>query len=148
MKRFSLLLLILVTGVVAYASLPLTTVAVLTLTLVDQTNRKITNDAEAIYLDGNQVPIVSIKFQSPSSWDNNLHWWSHSHHPTSTLRPESAKQAVWVEITAKDCETVRLPVSLARIYEPPSIMPHGGGTAYFIYSFEKTVVLQCSLPKS
>jgi hypothetical protein len=142
MNKFLAALLVLIAGAVAFFSLPLTSVAVLTVTLTDQNGGKITADATATYLDGGGNAIVTIAFGLPS-WDNNLHWWSHSRHPASRLRPEDAKRAASVRIEAKGCETVTIPVSLERSYEPPSPMPHGGGAAYFIYRFERAVVVRC-----
>ena len=142
MNKFLAALLVLIAGAVAFFSLPLTSVAVLTVTLTDQNGGKITADATATYLDGGGNAIVTIAFGLPS-WDNNLHWWSHSRHPASRLRPEDAKRAASVSIEAKGCETVTIPVSLERSYEPPSPMPHGGGAAYFIYRFERAVVVRC-----
>lgn len=142
MNKFLAALLVLIAGAVAFFSLPLTSVAVLTVTLTDQNGGKITADATATYLDGGGNAIVTIAFGLPS-WDNNLHWWAHSRHPASRLRPEDAKRAASVRIEAKGCETVTIPVSLERSYEPPSPMPHGGGAAYFIYRFERAVVLRC-----
>jgi hypothetical protein len=143
MRKFWLVLFLLPLGSMAYCSLPLTSVAVLTITLSDQTGGTIEADAAATYLDADGAAIVSITSEMPSSWDNNLHWWSHSKHATSTLRPADAKRAVAVEITAKGCETARIPVALERHYEALSFAPHGGGAAYFIYEFERDVVLQC-----
>ena len=142
MKKLLAALLVLIAALIVYFSLPLTSVAVLTTTLSDQTGRKITADATATYLDGPGNPIVSITFGLPS-WDNNLHWWAHSRHPASTMRPDDAKRAASVRIEAKGCEATSIPVVLERSYEPPSPMPHGGGAAYFIYRFERAVVLRC-----
>jgi hypothetical protein len=143
MRKFWLVLFLVPLGSTAYCSLPLTSVAVLTVTLTDQTGRKIDADATATFFDADGEAIVTITSEMPSSWDNNLHWWSHSKHRTSTLRPEDAKRAVEVEVTAKGCEEVKVPVALERQYEPLSFAPHGGGAAYFIYRFDRDVVLQC-----
>ena len=143
MRKFLLILFLGPVSATAYCSLPVTSVAVLTLTLSDQTGRKIVADAAATYRDADGAPIVSITFETPSSWDNNLHWWSHSQHATSTLRPDDAKRAASVEISAKGCETATILVALERHYEALSFAPHGGGAAYFIYRFDRDVVLQC-----
>jgi hypothetical protein len=143
MRKFWLILFLLPLASMAYCSLPLTSVAVLTLTLSDQTGAKIEADAAATYRDADGAPIVTITSEMPSSWDNNLHWWSHSQHTTSTLRPDDARRAVTVEVTAKGCEAGTVPVELVRHYEALSFAPHGGGSAYFIYRFEREVVLQC-----
>lgn len=142
MKKLLAAVLVLIAASIAYFSLPLTSVAVLTVTLTDQNGGKIAADATATYLDGGGKAIVTIAFGLPS-WDNNLHWWSHSRHPASTSRPGDAKRAAAVRIEAKGCETTSIPVVLERSYEPPSPMPHGGGAAYFIYRFDRGVVLQC-----
>jgi hypothetical protein len=143
MRKFLLILFLLSLGSMAYCSLPLTSVAVLTVALSDQAGRKIEADAAATYFDADGAPILRITFETPSSWDNNLHWWSHSEHRTSTLRPADAKRAATAEVTAKGCAAARIPVALERHYEPLSFAPHGGGAAYFIYSFDREVVLQC-----
>ena len=143
MRKFLLILFLLPLASMAYCSLPLSSVAVLTSVLSDQTGAKIEADAAATYLDADGAPIVTITFEMPSSWDNNLHWWSHSQHSTSTLRPDDAKRAATVEVSAKGCETVTVPVALQRKYEALSFAPHGGGAAYFVYRFDRDVVLQC-----
>ena len=143
MRKFLLALFLLPLGSMAYCSLPLNSVAVLTLTLSDQTGAKIEADATATYRDADGAPIVTITSEMPASWDNNLHWWSHTQHSTSTLRPDDARRAATVEVAAKGCEAVTVPVELVRHYEALSLSPHGGGAAYFIYRFERDVVLQC-----
>jgi hypothetical protein len=143
MRKFLLVLFLLPLGSMTYCSLPLTSVALLTVTLTDQTGRKIDADATATYLDADGETIVTITSEMPSSWDNNLHWWSHSKYRTSTLRPEDAKRAMAVEVTAKKCEAVKVPVALERQYEPLSFAPHGGGAAYFVFRFDSEVVLRC-----
>jgi hypothetical protein len=143
MRKFLLVLFLLLTSAVGYCSLPLTSVAVLTVTVSDQTGREIEAGAVATYLDANGAGIIRITSDTPSSWGNNLHWWSHSRHATSTLRPDDAKRAATVEVTAEGCEGASIPVVLERQYEPLSFAPHGGGAAYFIYSFEREVVLVC-----
>ena len=143
MRKFLQILLLLPLGSMGYCSLPLTSVALLTVTVSDQTDLKIEADATATHRDADGSPIVSITFETPSSWGNNLHWWSHSQHSTSTLRPDDAKRAVEAEVTAQGCEAARVPVALERHYEALSFAPHGGGAAYFIYRFDRDVVLQC-----
>jgi hypothetical protein len=143
MKKVSLALLALIAGAVAYCSLPLTSVALLTVTVSDQDGRKISSDVTATYLDDAGAAIVTITPDTTGSWDNNLHWWAHSAHATSTLRPEDARRATSVVIEAAGCEAASLPVTLVRNYEPLSFAPHGGGAAYFIYEFEQSVVLHC-----
>ena len=105
---------------------------------------KITGEAAATFLDSAGTPIVKITPETRGSWDSNLHWWSHSSHPTSNLRPADAKRATSVLVEAKGCDAATLPVTLEQSYEAISLAPHGGGAAYFIYKFEKSVVLQCS----
>lgn len=144
MKKLSLAVLILVGGSVALCSLPLTSVAVLTVTLSDQNGDKITTDATATYLDAQDAPIIVITLATRGSWDNNLHWWSHSSHSTSKLRPDDAMRATTVQIEAKACDKAVFDVELDRSYEPLSFAPHGGGGAYFIYRFDREVVLQCN----
>lgn len=143
MRRLLLVLIGLPALAIGFCSLPLTSVAVLTLTLIDQVGREITAGAEARYLDDQGREIIKISFDAPSSWDNNLHWWAQSEHRQSLLRPEDARRARTVEVTTKNCEPIRLPVNLERVYEPLSFAPHGGGSAYFIYRFQQDVVMQC-----
>ncbi len=143
MRKLFLILAFLAVSAVGYCSLPLTSVAVLTVTLTDQTGGKIELGASATFLDAEGSPIATITFETPSSWSNNLHWWAHSDHPASTWRPADARRVATVEIAAKGCETVQLPVVLQRHYEPLSFAPHGGGPAYFIYRYNRSVVLQC-----
>ncbi len=143
MKKIALILLLLVATAIAYCSLPLTSVATLTLILTDQAGRKVTSGAAANFLDSDGKLIVSITSTTPSSWDNRLQWWSHSSHETSTLRPGDAKRAALAEVVVMNCETAKVPVVLERRYVSMSPMPHGAGPAYFHYSFEQDVILQC-----
>ena len=143
MKKLFLVILALISGVVVYVNLPLTSVAILTVTVSDQNGREIASDAAATFLDANGAPIIKITSETSGSWDNNLHWWSHTSHSTSNLRPADAMRATSVRIEANDCDAAKLPVELERTYEPMSIAPHGGGAAYFIYRFGRSVVLQC-----
>lgn len=142
-KRSLLALGALIGGGAVLLSLPLTSVAVLTITVLDQNNQKMTANVTATFLDRHGKPIVNITSKTPGSWDNNLHWWTHSSHSTSKLRPTDAMRAASVLIQASDCDTATLPIKLKRTYEPMSIAPHGGGAAYFIYKFDQSVILQC-----
>lgn len=143
MRKWLLALILLSLSAVGYCSLPLSSVLLLTVTVTDQTGRKIEQGASAAFLGADGRTIATITSETPSSWDNNLHWWVHSHHATSTHRPEDALGAVAVEVTAEGCDTARLPVLLERSYEPLSFAPHGGGPAYFIYRYDRDVVLNC-----
>lgn len=127
----------------AYCSLPLTQVATLTVKVSDQSGRAIKADVEAIYLDAEGREIQRITPRTRGSWDNNLHWWSHSGHDSSLLRPRDARRSHTVRIEAKGCQPASLPVTLERTYEPLSFSPHGGGPAYLIDRFERAVVLRC-----
>lgn len=147
MKKIALGLLALIAVSLAYCSVPLTSVATLTIAVTDQSGRKITSGATATYLDGDGATIVTIKNKTRGSWDNNLHWWSHSEHRTSILRPKDAKRAVSVRIEAENCEPATFPVKLNREYEALSFAPHGGGSAYFIFRFETSAMLQCRAPE-
>lgn len=142
-KRLLLVLSTLIGGGAVLLCLPLTSVAVLTITVLDQDNQKMTANATATFLDHYGKSIVKITSKTPGSWDNNLHWWTHSSHSTSKLRPADAMRAASVLIQASDCEAATLPIKLQRSYQPMSIAPHGGGAAYFIYKFDRTIVLQC-----
>lgn len=144
MKWFGLSLLLLLVALLGYCSLPLTSVATLTVSVSDQSGKKITSGATATFLDAHGAAITTVASGDAGSWDNSLHWWSHSHHATSRLRPSDARRAAAVRIAATGCEAVTLPVSLQRHYEPLSLMPHGGGPAYLLYTFQGTAVLLCS----
>jgi hypothetical protein len=110
---------------------------------VDDRGNKILNDATATFLDENDRKIAEIGLGALPSWDNNIHWWAHSDHPTSTLRPDDARRARSAIIRAPGCGPLRLPIALSSTYNPPSIMPHGGGEAYMLYEFSRTVMLEC-----
>lgn len=142
-KKFALVLLALIGAAAVYLSLPLTSVAVLTVTASDQNGQKVTSHAAATYFDAQGTPIAKITPHTKGSWDNNLHWWTHSSHSASNLKPADAKRVASVKVEALDCDALTLPVTLERSYEPMGITPHGGGPAYFIYRFERSVVLQC-----
>jgi hypothetical protein len=143
LKKTFLMLAVLTGSIAVYFSLPLTSVALLTLTATDQNGQRISSGAMATFLDRHGLPIAEITSTTPGSWDNNLHWWSHSSHPASKLRPSDAMRASSVKVTASNCKAATSSVKLVRRYEPLSIAPHGGGAAYFIYRFDQNVVLQC-----
>jgi hypothetical protein len=143
MKKSSIAFILLVSGLLGYCSLPLRSVALLTVGLEDQGGRPIKTGGKATFLDTSGTEITSIASGEPGSWDNKLHWWAHSHHDTSRLRPEDAKRAATVRVEAAGCESTQIPVSLVRTYEPLSFAPHGGGPAHFIYRFERDIVLTC-----
>ena len=143
MKKFAVVVL-LVAGVLGYCSLPLTSVASLTVIVTDQTAGKITKDAAVTFLDAADKPITTIRSGTPGSWDNALHWWAHSSHSTSLLHPRDAQRATSARIEARNCDSVTIPVKLARRYESMSVMPHGAGAAYFLYTFEQKVALRCT----
>lgn len=143
MRKVLAVLVLLVLAPVGFCSLPLTTVALLTVSVTDQHGARIMAGATATYLDAAGKPIVTISSGDPQSWDNNLHWWAHSSHRTSILRPADAKRAVAVEVAAEGCTSIRLPVALARQYEPLSFAPHGGGPAYLIYRYDAEAPLTC-----
>ena len=143
MKTFLLTLVLLIVSAAVYLSLPLTSVAILTVSLLDQNNQQVTANAAATYFDADGHPIIKITPQTRGSWSNNLHWWTHNSHPTSNMRPADAMRAASVQIEAKDCEVARFAVKLDRNYSPLSQSPHGGGAAHFLYRFEHRAVLQC-----
>jgi len=143
MRKIVLALVLLPLLSAGYCSLPLSSVALLTVTVTDQTGRGIEAGAASTYLDAAGQPIITVTSDTPSSWGNNLHWWAHSHHPTSLLRPADARRAVEVEVTARGCTPARAPVALVRSYEALSFAPHGGGPAYSIYRYDRQVALQC-----
>ena len=113
-KRSLLALGALIGGGAVLLSLPLTSVAVLTITVLDQNNQKMTANVTATFLDRHGKPIVNITSKTPGSWDNNLHWWTHSSHSTSKLRPTDAMRAASVLIQASDCDAATLPIKLKR----------------------------------
>ena len=126
-----------------YCALPLTAVSTITVTLEDRQGGKIAGPARALFLDADGREIVAIALGEQPWWDNNIHWWAHSSHETSRLRPDDARRARSVRIEADGCAPQTLPVELSGAYVPPSIMPHGGGSAYMLYEFSVTVRLEC-----
>ena len=144
MKKFAIGFVLLLAGALGYCGLPLTSVATLTVALEDQMGTKITSDASVTFLDVANQPIITIRSREPGSWSNSLHWWAHSSHATSKLRPRDAQRATSARIEARNCESVTIPVQLVREYHAPSIMPHGAGPAFFLYTFNQKVALRCS----
>src|SRR5688572_16359967 len=123
--------------------MPLTSVSTITIALQDQNGRKIAANARASFLDADGREIVEIALGEPPSWDNNIHWWAHSSHEASTLRPEDARRARSAVISAQGCAPLTLPIALQGQYVPPSLSPHGGGRAYMLYEFNGTARLEC-----
>lgn len=140
MKKVLALLLCLLVG---YCALPFTSVSSITIALEDQRGAKITTDGRALFQDADGRAIVEIALGEPQSWDNNIHWWAHSNHETSTLRPRNARRATRVAISARGCTPLVLPIALQGRYVPPSLAPHGGGRAYMLYEFKGTARLNC-----
>jgi hypothetical protein len=126
-----------------YCALPLTSVSAITVALESQGGRKIVSNARAAFLDADGREIVEIALGEPPSWHNNIHWWAHSSHETSKLRPEDARRARSAVISAEGCAPLSLPIELAGRYVPPSLSPHGGGRAYMLYEFNGTARLDC-----
>ena len=143
MKKFLLISSLLLCGLAAYCAAPLMTVSALTIRLSDQTGRKITKNAHAIFLDTAGAEIVRIDTETRGSWENNLHWWAHSQHRQSKLTPNDARRAVSARVEAEGCKIETVPVVLKRRYEPPSLAPHGGSAAYIGFTFEIDLILQC-----
>ena len=126
---------------VGYCALPLTSVSSVTIALEDQNGKKITGSALASFLDVDGRAIVDIALGELPSWDNNIHWWAHNSSEESKLRPEDARRARSVLVTAQDCAPLTLPIELHGQYVPPSVMPHGAGPAYMLYEFSGTARL-------
>ncbi len=143
MKNFMLAVLAILGGTLVFFSLPLTSVATLTITVFDQDHQKITTDINATYFDRDGNEIIEITPQTRGSWDNNLHWWTHSSHQTSMMRPQAGLRATSTQIKAKGCKSTTISVTRNRQYQPLRFSLHGGGTAYLIYNFKQTVVLNC-----
>ncbi|WP_119300323.1 hypothetical protein [Dongia deserti] len=139
-KVFAALLLCVLVG---YCALPLVSVSSITIALENQRGRKITADGRAAFLDADGRAIVEIALDESPSWDNNIHWWAHSTHETSKLRPVDARRARSVAISAGGCAPLTLPIALESRYVPPSLAPHGGGRAYMLYEFNGTARLTC-----
>ena len=144
MKRFGLFVLALIGGSLAYCSIPFTQVATITIKVTDQAGGKIDKGARAVFRDEAGREIVTVRSGARGSWGHNLHWWTHSSHRQSLLRPADAKRARSVRVEAKNCQARVAPVLLKRTYQPLSFMPHGGGPAYLHYRFEGSVMLQCA----
>ena len=142
-KVLALVLILVLCTLVAYCALPLTSVSAITITLEDERGEPIAGNARASFLDGEGRKIVDVVLGELPSWDNNIHWWAHSSHEASLLRPEDARRAESALIEAEGCAPLTLPVELDGSYVPPSIMPHGGGRAYMLYEFSQTVRLEC-----
>lgn len=143
MKKVLALLLCLLVLLVAYCALPLTSVSSITIALENHRGEKITADGRASFQDADGRAIVEIALGEPQSWDNNIHWWAHSTHETSKLRPGDARRARSVAILALGCAPLTLPIALQGRYIPPSLAPHGGGRAYMLYEFNGTARLDC-----
>jgi hypothetical protein len=144
LKKLVIVVLLLVAGLVVDYSLPLTSVATLTVVVTDQRAAKIKKDAAVTFLDADGKPITTVRTGDRGSWDNSLHWWTHSERPMNTLTPRDAQRATAARVEARNCESVSIPVRLVRRYEWPSLMPHGAGPAYFHYDFSQAVTLRCS----
>lgn len=140
MKKVLALLLCLLVG---YCALPLISVSSITIALEDQRGAKITTDGRASFQDADGRAIVEIALGELPSWDNNIHWWAHSNHETSTLRPGDARRATSVAISVRGCAPLMFPIALHGRYIPPSLAPHGGGRAYMLYEFKGTARLNC-----
>lgn len=143
MKQIAAILALLLCLAAGYCALPLTSVSAITIALEDRGGRKITADARASFLDADGRAIVEVALGALPSWDNNIHWWAHSSHGASILRPEDARRASGVLISAQGCSPLTLPVELQGRYVPPSLSPHGGGRAYMLYEFSATARLDC-----
>lgn len=143
MRKWTLIPIIAAALLLGYCAVPLTAVSAITLTLEDQRGGKIAGPARALFLDADGREIVAVALGEPQSWDNNIHWWAHSSHALSRLRPDDARRARSVRIEADGCAPQAVPVDLSGSYMPPSIMPHGGGQAYMLYEFSRTVRLDC-----
>jgi hypothetical protein len=144
LKKFVALLALLLVLLTGYCALPLTSVSAITIALEDQNGRKITANAVASFLDADGREIVDVALGALPSWDNNIHWWAHSSHQDSKLRPEDARRAKSVTIAAQGCAPLTLSIKLKGQYVPPSLSPHGGGRAYMLYEFSETARLDCS----
>lgn len=142
MKK-ALAIILVLSLAVGYCALPLRSVSTITLTLVDQDGTPIETNAHARFRDAENRDIVDIALGRLPSWQNNIHWWAHSDHEASTLRPDDARRARSALVEAAGCAPVTLPIALAGTYVPPSPMPHGGGSAYMLYEFAATVRLEC-----
>jgi hypothetical protein len=141
LKKVLALVLLLLIG---YCAVPLTSVSAITIAVEDEAGGKITANAVASFLDSDGRAILDVAVGELPSWDNNIHWWAHSSHETSKLRPEDARRVRTVLISAQNCAPIKLPIELQEQYVPPSLMPHGGGRAYMLYDFTGTARLNCS----
>lgn len=128
---------------VGFCALPLTSVTTITIALEDRNGRSLTENAHASFLDSAGREIVDIALGAPPSWANNIHWWAHSSHETSVMRPEDARRARRVLISAQGCAPLTLSIELQGRYVPPSLLPHGGGRAYMLYEYSGTARLDC-----
>ena len=143
MKKNIIILSIFAAISLLFFSIPLSSVAMLEITVVDQNGRKITDGLNATYFDDKKTAIVKITSKTRGSWENNLLWWTSSKHGNGKTTPADALRTTLVRIDAKDCKSISIPISLNRTYVPISISPHSGGAAHFIYRFDKSATLQC-----
>jgi hypothetical protein len=143
MKKALLISLAIVIALVGYCSYPFVSVVAITIRLVDQAGEAVRGEAEAVFLDAAGKEIVTVTLETRGSWDNNLHWWARNDSPYSLLRPADARRARSAVVSVPQCESVELPIQLRRTYEPLSFAPHGGGSAYLLYEFERELVLIC-----
>jgi len=143
MKKIAITVVLLIAVALGYCSLPLSSIATLMIRLTDQTGRKITSGAAVTFLDAAGTPIATVRTGDRGSWDNTLHWWTHSHHSTSAQRTSDALRATSARVTATGCDSATIPVLLVRRYEPIDFAPHGGGPAYYVHTFDSSVVLTC-----
>lgn len=145
MKKSGIALVLLIFVPLGYCSLPMASVASLTVQVVDQNDRKITRDASVTFFDAKGVPIVTIKSGDAGSWDHSLHWWAHSQHDDAIhkLRTKDALRTASARVQASGCEPMTIAVQIERRYEALNFSPHGGGPASFHYTFQKKVALRC-----
>ena len=143
MKKFALISISFIAVIFGFFSIPFTSVVIFTITLEDQNKKPISKNAAAVFFDkqGNEITKISLKMRE--SHANSLIWWSHSSHKTSHLRPKDALRTTTASVSANNCTPLTIPVTIHKHYEPLSGAIHGGGAAYNIYTFKKTVQLEC-----
>ncbi len=132
-------------GILAgYCALPMTSVATMTITVTDQNDLPITENAAATFLDAQEREITVVALGALPSWSNNIHWWTHSSDARSHLRPDDVRRTVKIRVDAGDCEPQIIEAALTEDYVAPSLMPHGGGAAFMYYTFARKVRMQCT----
>jgi hypothetical protein len=129
-----------------YCSVPFASVVSAQLHLTTQDHVKITENAEAFFLDENGNIIVKRASGYIGSFNNVLTWVVHSKPPNKSdgLTVDKARKVVKVKLMAKGCAIKIIPIVFISEYDKFSPMPHGGGPAYMYHHAKQTIMLDCA----